>query len=515
MADKAQLEVEKKAKAAAKAERKKQYEAQQAEKAKQQGGDAAGKKSKAELKAERRAKQEAQRAAKTTGDSAKSGKKSLGDNVGKKGQGDNLGKKKPLTEKQSEKSQQQESKIKKQPSSSSITKSHEQPRVSSNVQMDSEKVQKKITKTLAKQNVPQRSAAQKKVQMFAHLHQYEKDRSLTKNLSFSSCSIHPAIIKLGLQFAEGIITGSNARCISMLCALKMVIKDYSTPPQKELSRDLESKIKPCISFLTQCRNLSQSMGNAIKYLKHQITNLSPELPEAKAKEHLLESIDSFIQERIILADQQITNFAVQKIHDGNKILIYGFSSLIINILKDAKESGKEFEVVVVDCRPDFPGRETLKRLEDAEIKCSYTLLNNISYIIKEVTTVFLGTHALLANGNVMAKAGTSMVAMVAKSNNVPVLVCCETYKFCERAQSDSFVFNELGDPDDLVSLHRPHSQDILTNWRDIKSLYLLNLVYDVTPSSFVDMVVTEIGMIPCTSVPVVLRVKNTNDGIAT
>ena len=105
---------------------------------------------------------------------------------GKKGgQGDNAAKKKSTTDKQSDKpqnQQQQESKVKKQPSSSSITKSHEQPRVSSNVQMDSEKVQKKITKTLAKQNVPQRSSAQKKVQMFAHLHQYEKDRSLTKNL---------------------------------------------------------------------------------------------------------------------------------------------------------------------------------------------------------------------------------------------------------------------------------------------------------------------------------------------
>ena len=43
------------------------------------------------------------------------------------------------------------------------------------------------------------------------------------------------------------------------------------------------------------------------------------------------------------------------------------------------------------------------------------------------------------------------VALVAKSCNVPVLVCCETYKFSERVQTDSFVFNELGDPDDLVA----------------------------------------------------------------
>ena len=37
---------------------------------------------------------------------------------------------------------------------------------------------------------------------------------------------------------------------------------------------------------------------------------------------------------------------------------------------------------------------------------------------------------------------------------------------------------------------------------------VLNLVYDVTPPEFVDMVITDVGMIPCTSVPVVLRVKD-------
>ncbi len=62
----------------------------------------------------------------------------------------------------------------------------------------------------------------------------------------------------------------------------------------------------------------------------------------------------------------------------------------------------------------------------------------------QVTKVFLGAHALLANGCVMSRVGSSQVALIAKSYNVPVLVCCETYKFCERVQTDSFVFNELG-----------------------------------------------------------------------
>lgn len=61
-----------------------------------------------------------------------------------------------------------------------------------------------------------------------------------------------------------------------------------------------------------------------------------------------------------------------------------------------------------------------------------------------MSKVFLGAHALLANGYVMSRVGTSQIALVAKAFNVPVLVCCETYKFCDRVQTDSFVSNELG-----------------------------------------------------------------------
>lgn len=62
------------------------------------------------------------------------------------------------------------------------------------------------------------------------------------------------------------------------------------------------------------------------------------------------------------------------------------------------------------------------------------------------------------------------------------------------------------DPDDLIVTRKGKTQ--LENWQSVKSLGLLNLVYDVTPPDFVDLVITDLGMIPCTSVPVVLRVKN-------
>ena len=78
----------------------------------------------------------------------------------------------------------------------------------------------------------------------------------------------------------------------------------------------------------------------------------------------------------------------------------------------------------------------------------------------------------------------------------------------DKGQSRLIIFSFfLGNPDDLVPLDR-ESPDVLSDWRDVNSLHLLNLVYDVTPPHFVSMVITEVGKIPCTSVPVVLRVQN-------
>ena len=67
------------------------------------------------------------------------------------------------------------------------------------------------------------------------------------------------------------------------------------------------------------------------------------------------------------------------------------------------------------------------------------------------------------------------------------------------------LFHFVGDPDDLVDIG--NKTPYLSDWRDYNSLTLLNLVYDVTPPEFVSVVITEYGLIPCTSVPVVLRMK--------
>lgn len=230
----------------------------------------------------------------------------------------------------------------------------------------------------------------------------------------------------------------------MLQAFREAIKDYSTPPEKALIRDLTAKINSYISFLIECRPLSISMGNAIRFLKTRIANLPLNLSELEAKSTLQSDIDRFINEKIILADNVIVGHAVTKIRDGDVLLTYGSSSAIEMILLHAHELGKQFRVVIVDSRPKLEGQLLLRRLLGKGLSCTYTHINAVSYIMHEVSRVFLGASSVLSNGTVLSRVGTASVAMVAHAFRVPVLVCCEAYKFHERVQLDSICSNELG-----------------------------------------------------------------------
>ncbi|XP_039266970.2 translation initiation factor eIF2B subunit delta-like [Styela clava] len=383
-------------------------------------------------------------------------------------------------------------------------------RISSNVQADDPKIRKKTAKKLEREQIPKRAEGPKKVGLFSHLHQYQRGISMTKELGLGSTKIHPSILRLGLQYAEGVISGSNARCAALINAMKEVVLDYQTPPDKELSRDLESKIKPCITFLNQCRPLSVSMQNAIKFIKAQISSSKSELSDVEAKHKLCESFDNYVEVNIHLAGEAISKFARQTIKNDDVVLIYGGSSLINRVLIDAHNAGCNFRVVVVDGRPRLSGIGALQKLTKAGISCSYTLVSGVTYLLPEITKVMYGAHGLLSNGYVIGAVGTSLVSLAAQSLNIPVIVCCETYKFCERVQTDSIVNNEIGDPLDLLADDGSYDPMLISkeSWNELENLKVLHLTYDVTPPDLIATVVTDLGMIPCTSVPVVLRLKN-------
>ena len=181
-------------------------------------------------------------------------------------------------------------------------------------------------------------------------------------------------------------------------------------------------------------------------------------------------------------------------------MTYVYDPTIETTLLQALHKGIDFRVVVVDARPHVSklavqGKQLLRRLASEGLKCTYVDLSAVSYVMQSVTKVLLGAESMLSNGVAMGYSGTATIALVARAFNKPVLFCCESYKFSEKVQLDSIVSNEQGDEKELF----------LNAKEESSGANVLNLLYDSTPSELITMVVTDVGMIPSTSVPVVIR----------
>lgn len=304
-----------------------------------------------------------------------------------------------------------------------------------------------------------------------------------KGIEFNK-EVHPAVLNLAIRMQSCRIIGSSSRCKAMMHAFEQVVADYVTPEGSIFSRSFALHLSPQIEMLKSSRGLSVSMGNAIRWLKKETSAISIDLGEKEAKENLIRSIKNFIQDRIDVADRVIVESASAHIRgDGDVILTYGQSEAVFLTLAEAFRQNKNFRVICADSRPLFDGKKLAARLVALGIPTTYVMITALPYMISEVSLVLVGAHAMVSNGHLYSRLGTSLVAVTAQAREIPVLVLCETIKFSERVQLDSLAVNEL----------IPNTDSIF---------------YDLTDQKFISKVITELGPLPASSVPVILREYN-------
>jgi len=255
------------------------------------------------------------------------------------------------------------------------------------------------------------------------------------------------------------------------------------------------------------------VGTVIKSLKRTIGTMPHALDGDNVREELLQVLERWREAKVLGASASIARLGQERLKDGDTILTFGHSHTVERIVRAAWAAGRRLRVVVLDNGPGFEGRTLVRRLLTAGIPCTYAFLSALAHVLRVMTgatasascKVLVGAQALCSNGSVIARTGTSVLAALASAAGVPVLVACETYKFHERVQLDAITLNELQDPDQLVESAPPRARLSLNGWREVTALKVLALAYDITLMEHVTAVITELGLIPPTSVPVVLR----------
>lgn len=116
----------------------------------------------------------------------------------------------------------------------------------------------------------------------------------------------------------------------------------------------------------------------------------------------------------------------------------------------------------------------------------WTTFGNLANFMKKITKVFSGCMAMFSNGTCLSQSGSSTAAILAKKHRKPFYVLARAYKFTNKTQIDSLTMN-------------------LAQTSQIEGKEFFHLKYDVIPNQYISLLVTEFGLMPPTTVPVIIR----------
>jgi ribose 1,5-bisphosphate isomerase len=279
------------------------------------------------------------------------------------------------------------------------------------------------------------------------------------------------------------LRGAGLIASSAVRALQIVARNSPA----EDAEAFVSQLSDAARILLQTRPTAVSLPNGIRYVMHRVNQAKEKATSAaELKLAAIKAADNFI-ELTRTAVERIGKIGARRIRNGDVVLTHCNSKAAISVMTTAWRQGTKFEIYTTETRPRFQGRLTARALARVGIPVTLILDDAVRYFMQDVDTVLVGADAITANGALVNKVGTSMVALAAHEVHTKVFVAAESYKFSPETMIGELVEIEERDPSEIISGQEQ---------RQLGRIKVRNPSFDVTPPEFIDLIITERGIIP-------------------
>lgn len=251
-------------------------------------------------------------------------------------------------------------------------------------------------------------------------------------------------------------------------------------------RELAEEIEEAARIMVRTRPTAVSLPNGIRYVIHRVREADRSGTSLQAlREVAVKACREFI-ENSRTAIENIGEIGARRIRDGDVLMTHCHSSAVLKVIETAWRQGKKIKVYATETRPRFQGRITAERLAQLGIPVTLIADAAVRYFMNDVDRVLVGADAVSANGAVVNKIGTSLIALAARESRTLFFVAAESYKFSPETMFGELVKIEERDPSELISASELKYQNIS----------VANPSFDVTPPEYIDLIITERGIIP-------------------
>ncbi len=178
------------------------------------------------------------------------------------------------------------------------------------------------------------------------------------------------------------------------------------------------------------------------------------------------------------APERIAGFACPVLQ--GTLMTLSISGTVLDVLRACAATIER--VIVLESRPRYEGRETAAALAKRGIAVTLITDAQADIFLPFSQAVVVGADSVLADGGVLNKAGTALLAWAARGHNVPFYVLCETLKISPQHWTG-----------DLSKLEEKEAEEVLE--QPLVGVSVRNFYFDYTPPQLVTGVITERGIL--------------------
>ncbi len=293
----------------------------------------------------------------------------------------------------------------------------------------------------------------------------------------SNLNLISEVSQVAEKISKGEIFSSTEVVINSILAIKRLLEKID---------DLNTlkEIYPlAIKKLFYSRQTSALLLNSLREITILIIDSLKENQNLKELNEKVSYKVKEIENKIKETNRVVARIASNRILDGDTILVYSYSTVLREAIKTALLEGKTIEIYLPESRPGSEGMIFAKELAK-QVDVTLFVDSAIRYFIKDIDKVFTSSEAIAANGALINKVGTSILALVAHEARVRFFSLAATLKF----YPETF----LGE---LVELNIVNLK-IEEEGKDIRGkIDAYSPLFDITPPEYIDAIITEKGLI--------------------
>lgn len=282
------------------------------------------------------------------------------------------------------------------------------------------------------------------------------------------------------------VKGARRVAIEALEALQVLAKETKAESSQEFAQEL---LEAKAIFFTS-RPTEPLMRNAITFVVDKV--LSTDKKEINDLSKIVLSSSQEFLASLEASREKIAEIGSKRILNDMTVFTHCHSSTVTNILRKAKQEGKNFKVTCTETRPVLQGRITAQEMLNLGVKTTMIVDSAARSFIKQADTVLVGADALTSEGGIINKIGTSMIALLANEARVPFYVASELLKF-----DASTLWGEY------EAIEERSSNEV---WKEApERLIVRNPAFDATRAKFIHGLICEEGVISSQSINEVVR----------